>query len=72
MAETVKTEQEINEQIGKAFITLDAIYNLHAPADETVEVWMCKHCNVQWPCETEQLILDGLGLTSEASPSESE
>lgn len=64
------SEAEAQQRIANAFATLDAIYLLHAPADDKAEVWQCKHCDVQWPCETETLILDGLGLTSEASTSE--
>jgi hypothetical protein len=58
------TEEEAQARIQSAFLTLDAIYNLHGPADQDAEVWQCGHCDVQWPCETEKLILDGLGLTS--------
>lgn len=64
MAETEEfvpmTEEQAQERIAKAFLALDDIYNLHAPADQTVEAWECKHCNVQWPCETERIILDAL------------
>ena len=60
------SEAEAQQRIANAFATLDAIYLLHAPADDKAEIWQCKHCATQWPCETEALILDGLGLTSEA------
>lgn len=56
-------EQEARQRIANAFTTLDAIYLLHAPKDQESEAWECKTCDVIWPCETERLILDGLGLT---------
>jgi hypothetical protein len=66
------SEQEAQEKIASAFRTLDLIYLLHAPEDQTVDAWVCKNCKVAWPCETEALILEGLGLiSSETSESES-
>lgn len=64
------TEEEAQERIQAAFATLDAIYLLHAPKSQLVDLWECKTCDVQWPCETERLILDGLGLTSDSSESQ--
>ena len=66
------SEQEAQERIASAFATLDRIYLLHAPADDKAEVWECGYCKVQWPCDTEAIILEGLGLISdETSSSES-
>ena len=59
------TEEEAQRRIESAFATLDAIYLLHGPKDQSVEAWGCGHCNVQWPCETERIILDGLGLAKQ-------
>lgn len=64
------TEEEAQQRIANAFATLDAIYLLHAPKNQDVDVWECKSCDAQWPCETEKLILDGLGLTSDPSESQ--
>jgi hypothetical protein len=66
------TTEEVQQRVAAAFATLDRIYLLHAPADAEAEAWECGHCNVQWPCMTEALILEGLGLISdETSSSES-
>lgn len=66
------TEQEAQQKIASAFKTLDLVYLLHSPKDQNEEVWTCSHCSVTWPCETEAIILEGLGLISgETSESES-
>lgn len=66
------SEQEAQQRIAAAFATLDRVYLLHAPADDKAEIWQCGHCDVQWPCATEAIILEGLGLISdETSSSES-
>jgi hypothetical protein len=59
------SEEEAQRRIQAAFLTLDAIYNLHGPKDTQAEVWDCKHCDVPWPCQTEEMILIGLGLANE-------
>lgn len=64
------SEEEAQKRIEAAFATLDAIYLLHAPKDQNAENWECGHCDVAWPCETERIILDGLGLTSSPSVAE--
>ena len=64
------SEEEAQARIAAAFKTLDEVYLLHAPKDQTVEVWECGHCNVQWPCETERIVLDNLGLFTDSSSSE--
>ena len=64
------TEEEAKARIAAAFQTLDTIYLLHAPKDQTVEIWECSHCNVAWPCETEEIILQGLGVIDEPSESQ--
>jgi hypothetical protein len=66
------SEQEAQRRIQSAFLTLDAVYNLHAPKDPANEVWECGHCEVAWPCETERIILDGLELATASDPDESE
>ena len=58
------SEEEARHRIATAFSTLDAIYNLHAPKNTEQEVWECKHCDIPWPCETEELILMGLDLAN--------
>jgi|694.fasta_scaffold30476_2 hypothetical protein len=60
------TDTEAQERIQNMFIALDKIYNLHAP-DQTTEPWTCKHCTncdgpVEFPCPTEKLVLESLGL----------
>ncbi len=65
------TEQEAQEKIASAFRTLDLVYLLHSPKDQNEEPWTCSHCNVAWPCATEAIILEGLGLISDVT-SESE
>jgi len=64
MSQQPMSEAEAQQRVANAFSTLDAIYLLHAPEDDKAEVWQCGHCKIQWPCETETLILDGLGLTT--------
>lgn len=64
------SEEEAQRRIQAAFLTLDAVYNLHAPKDTEAEAWECGHCEVEWPCETERIVLEGLGLASEPSESE--
>lgn len=61
------TEEEAKARIAAAFKTLDEVYLLHAPKDQTVEIWECSHCNVNWPCETERIVLDNLAVTFEPS-----
>ena len=56
------TDEEATARIANMFNVLDAVYALHAP-NQSTDVWTCDECNgVQWPCKTERLILDGLGL----------
>lgn len=51
-----------DDVLAVVFGTLDTVYQLHAPEDPDSETdpGMCKHCNVEFPCETEQIILEGL------------
>lgn len=65
------SEQEAQRRIQAAFLTLDAVYNLHAPKDPENDVWECGHCDTAWPCETERIILDGLELATSSEPAES-
>jgi hypothetical protein len=58
------SEAEARHRIATAFSTLDAIYNLHGPKNTEQEVWECRHCDIPWPCETEELILMGLDLAN--------
>lgn len=73
MSETEQpmTEQEAQQRIAAAFATLDAVYLLHEPVDQDKEIWRCGHCDVVWPCDTEAIILNGLGLIP-SEPSEAE
>ena len=68
------------------FGTLDSVYQLHAPQDPDNEEnpGNCITCDVEFPCRTEEVILEGLAhvqlameaakeaATSGASPAESE
>ena len=71
MSETEQpmSEQEAQKRIAAAFATLDNVYKLHAPVDQEAEVWRCGHCDVVWPCTTEAIILEGLGLISDETSS---
>lgn len=44
------------------FGTLDTVYQLHAPENPESEddPGNCKHCKVEFPCPTEEIILEGL------------
>ncbi len=48
------------------FRTLDTVYQLHAPEDPDNEdnPGNCKHCNVEFPCKTEEIIFEGLAHVS--------
>lgn len=50
------------------FGTLDSVYQLHAPErpDDENDPGNCTHCNVAFPCQTEELILEGLAHVSVA------
>ena len=60
--ETEMSEEEAQRRIANAFEALDQVYQLHAP-DQSKEEWWCNHCDVEWPCETEKIILESLELT---------
>lgn len=60
--ETEISEEEAQQRITEAFETLDKVYQLHAP-DQSTDEWRCSHCDVEWPCPTEKIILDGLRIT---------
>ena len=56
------TDEEAQERINNMFIALDSVYNLHAP-NQAEEVWTRDECNgAQWPCNTEKIILETLGV----------
>jgi hypothetical protein len=60
------TDEEAQARIKSMFIALDAIYALHGP-DLDSDPWVCKTCSncdgdVSWPCETEKIILNALGV----------
>jgi hypothetical protein len=56
------TDEQAQERIANMFIALDTIYNLHAP-NQAEEVWTCDECSgAQWPCNTEKIILETLGV----------
>jgi hypothetical protein len=62
------TDEEAQERIRNMFLALDAIYKLHGP-NQQVDPWICQTCSncdgdVAWPCETEKIILDSLGVSS--------
>jgi hypothetical protein len=62
------TDEEAQERIKSMFMALDEIYKLHGPNQES-EVWTCQHCSncdgdVEWPCQTEKIILEALAVIS--------
>lgn len=70
-----------DDVLAVVFGTLDTVYQLHAPEDPESEndPGMCKHCKVEFPCQTEEIILEGLAHVAIAieqaktsSPAESE
>lgn len=76
-----------DDVLALTFGTLDAVYSLHAPEnpDDEVDPGNCKHCAVDFPCETADIIMNGLAhianamtavkeaeATSESSSAESE
>jgi hypothetical protein len=81
--ETMSQNATFDDVLAVVFGTLDTVYQLHAPEDPESEndPGMCKHCKVEFPCQTEEIILEGLAhvaiameqaKTSESSSAESE
>lgn len=62
------SDEEAQQRIASMVMALDEIYQLHAPNTETMP-WICSHCSncngdIEFPCETEAIILKALGLGS--------
>jgi len=62
------TDKEAQDRIKSMFIALDQIYSLHGPNQES-DPWICSHCSdcngdVEWPCQTEKIILEALAVIS--------
>ncbi len=56
------TDEEAQTRIAAAFLALNDIYELHAP-NQAEATWTCDECNgAEWPCKTEKIILEALGL----------
>ena len=51
-----------DDVLAYVFGTLDTVYQLHAPErpDDEDDPGNCTHCNVEFPCQTEDIILEGL------------
>jgi hypothetical protein len=68
MTEQQLTDEEAQQRIASMMLALDAIYQLHAPNTDN-EPWTCSHCSscdgdVEFPCQTETIILRALGIVS--------
>lgn len=66
-----------DEILAYVFGTLDTVYQLHAPEkpEDENDPGNCTHCNVAFPCQTEEIILEGLAhisLAMEAAKTASE
>lgn len=72
-----------DDVLAYVFGTLDTVYQLHAPErpDDEDDPGNCVHCEVSFPCQTQDIILEGLAnisVTMEAArlasgvPAESE
>jgi hypothetical protein len=57
-----------DEILAYVFGTLDTVYQLHAPEkpEDDNDPGNCIHCNVAFPCQTEEIILEGLAHISVA------
>ena len=60
------TDAEAQERIRNMFIAVDGVFQLHAINQEE-EPWTCTECsscdgNIEYPCQTVQIILKSLGL----------
>ena len=51
-----------DDVLALTFGTLDTVYSLHAPEnpDDENDPGNCKHCAIDFPCETADLIMNGL------------
>jgi hypothetical protein len=57
-----------DDVLALTFGTLDAVYSLHAPEnpDDETDPGNCKHCAVDFPCETADIIMNGLAHIANA------
>jgi hypothetical protein len=57
-----------DDVLALTFGTLDAVYSLHAPEnpDDENDPGNCKHCAVDFPCETADIIMNGLAHIANA------
>jgi hypothetical protein len=51
-----------DDVLAYVFGTLDTVYQLHAPErpEDEDDPGNCTHCEVDFPCPTEEIILEGL------------
>lgn len=51
-----------DEILASVFVTIDSVYQLHAPErpEDESDPGNCVHCNIDFPCPTEDIILEGL------------
>ena len=51
-----------DDVLASIFVTLDSVYQLHAPErpEDESDPGNCVHCDVDFPCPTEDIILEGL------------
>jgi len=63
---TMSKNATFDEVLAIVFGTLDTVYQLHGPEDPDNEdnPGNCKHCNVEFPCKTEEIIFEGLAHVS--------
>lgn len=66
-----------DDVLAYVFGVLDTVYQLHAPErpDDDNDPGNCLHCEVPFPCKTEEIILEGLAhinVTMAAAKSASE
>lgn len=55
-----------DDVLSHVFLTLDTVYQLHAPErpDDEKDAGNCISCGVEFPCTTEEAILEGLAQIS--------
>jgi hypothetical protein len=57
-----------DDVLALTFGTLDAVYALHAPEkpEDDNDPGKCLHCEVEFPCETADIIMNGLAHIANA------
>ena len=63
---TMSKNAAFDEILASIFVTLDGVYQLHSPErpEDENDPGNCVHCNVDFPCPTEDIILEGLANVS--------